>query len=65
MASMRNFNFFGVQKTSAQIDELSLRTPHPMATAEWPTSCCADASLSHRENHVAVATLSHKKPLLA
>jgi len=45
----------GVQ-TPTEIEELSLRTPRPVATTEWPTSCCC---------RCVNTTLSRKKHLLA
>jgi len=35
---------FSADQTLAEIKELSLRTPRPVATTEWPTSCWPKAS---------------------
>ncbi|KOS60928.1 hypothetical protein [Lysinibacillus sp. FJAT-14222] len=68
-----NFNFFqqmsfvlvatlSAQKTSAEIEELSLRTPRPVAIYLCESEATARLSDQH---HAADATLSRKKHLLA
>jgi len=32
--------FSGGVQIPAEIEEPSLRTPRPVSTTEWPTSCC-------------------------
>jgi len=51
-------SYFSVDiPTLAEIEELSLRAPRPVATTVWPKSCCCWRCVS--------TTLSRKKHLLA